>query len=536
MPNSVKYNTNAESLALNAGDFWIGTGDVAKGPTSTTGFWNGINPPSSGYTIYQNKESQGPSIMVAADDAELITITNQIAGTSYTTVNECFLYFAGEDDKTVMNMPIRETTTDGCNIFLDVNNSLSYPGSGTTVYDMSGNANNATLNNSVGIDSNGYMVFDGVDDNIGITNNSTLQGWATSQTLAIWTYHTFTTNRRVIWNQAYGGYGTWTHENGGSISQYFGDSGANSQPYVGRGSNTTPKSQWNLNVATRSTSTHKWYQNGVNTRTTTNPYGVLATTNGNITIGYGYTGNYWEGKMGSIMTWDEVLTADQVSALWYGGPIVTDGLSFSINAGILGSYEPGSTTAYDQTTNDNNGTLSNGVSFTPHYAGGVWGFDSVDDYIDLPNNLEYSTDSVSVFSWYKINGSPGGSYHIICGGSQLEMSIHSSATYLRSGLNTTDGRFVNNNGSQTLDDGNYHYYGFTFDGSTKRTYIDGVEVGTQAVTGTLTTSFSNRRLGRFGSSTTYYANGDMGLYTIWDKVLSAAEVQQNYNANINLYD
>ena len=161
-------------------------------------------------------------------------------------------------------------------------------------------------------------------------------------------------------------------------------------------------------------------------------------------------------------------------------------------------------------------------------------FDGTDDKIDLPNDLGYSATSVSVFAWYKINGSPANGYHIICGDTALEISIHSSATYIRNGVSTTDGRFVSNDGNQTLNDGNYHYYGFTFDGSTKRAYIDGVQVGTQSVTGTLTTSFSGRKVGAFSGG--YYANGDLPVYKVYDKILTAAEVQQNYNAYKNRFN
>jgi hypothetical protein len=35
MPNAIKYNTIAETLVLKKGNFWIGTGDVGKGPKST---------------------------------------------------------------------------------------------------------------------------------------------------------------------------------------------------------------------------------------------------------------------------------------------------------------------------------------------------------------------------------------------------------------------------------------------------------------------------------------------------------------------
>ena len=156
-------------------------------------------------------------------------------------------------------------------------------------------------------------------------------------------------------------------------------------------------------------------------------------------------------------------------------------------------------------------------------------FDGTDDYIDLPNDLGYSTNSVSVFAWFKINGnSPDGGYHIICGPHQLEMSIHSSATYLRNGVSTSNGRYVSNNGSQTLNDGKYHYYGFTFDGSTKTAYIDGVAVGTQSVTGTLITSFSDRKVGAYGSS--YHAHGDLPIYKVYNKVLTAAEIKEDYRS------
>jgi len=44
MSNPIKYSTGSESLALKKGNFYIGTGDVGKGPTSSTGYYNGITP------------------------------------------------------------------------------------------------------------------------------------------------------------------------------------------------------------------------------------------------------------------------------------------------------------------------------------------------------------------------------------------------------------------------------------------------------------------------------------------------------------
>ena len=111
MGNSVKYNSSAvEPFSLKKGNFYIGTGDVQKGPSN---FWSTITPPTGGYTIYLDKPSNGPSIYTPNNDSELIFITNQIAGTSYTTVNECLTYFAGQNDKMIFDQNCDEILTDG---------------------------------------------------------------------------------------------------------------------------------------------------------------------------------------------------------------------------------------------------------------------------------------------------------------------------------------------------------------------------------------------------------------------------------------
>jgi hypothetical protein len=79
MANAIKYNVSAETLALKKGNFWIGTGDVGKGPTSSTGFYNGIEPPAGGFTIYLNKASGGPSIYTVSNEAQLTALTNSIS-------------------------------------------------------------------------------------------------------------------------------------------------------------------------------------------------------------------------------------------------------------------------------------------------------------------------------------------------------------------------------------------------------------------------------------------------------------------------
>lgn len=56
--------------------------------------------------------------------------------------------------------------TDGLILAWDAANPKSYPGSGTTIYDLSGAGNHGTLYNGVGFDTEagGCLVFDGVND------------------------------------------------------------------------------------------------------------------------------------------------------------------------------------------------------------------------------------------------------------------------------------------------------------------------------------------------------------------------------------
>ena len=63
--------------------------------------------------------------------------------------------------------------TDGLVLYLDAANPKSYPGTGTTWYDLSGNNNHFTLYNGASF-SNNIMAFDGVNDYMRTINNLNL--------------------------------------------------------------------------------------------------------------------------------------------------------------------------------------------------------------------------------------------------------------------------------------------------------------------------------------------------------------------------
>jgi len=194
MSNPIKYSTGSESLALKKGNFYIGTGDVGKGPTSNTGYYNGITPPSGGYTIYLNKETGGPSIYTASNDAQLISLTNSIAGQSYTTVQQCFNYFYGQTDKLLVNQDYPADypyiVMDGLVLYLDAGITQSYPGSGTTWTDINGLGpkNSGTLINgpTFGTDGGGCIVFDGIDDRTTFPTSSDFAFGSGNLSIEVW--------------------------------------------------------------------------------------------------------------------------------------------------------------------------------------------------------------------------------------------------------------------------------------------------------------------------------------------------------------
>ena len=187
MPNAIKYNVSAETLALKKGNFYIGTGDVGKGPTSSTGYYNGITPPSGGYTIYLNKESNGPSIYTVTTEAQMVSLTNSIGSQNFTTSGQCLNWFATQTDKMIFNIDYPAIVTNGLVLNLDAGFTPSYPTTNTTWYDVSSGGNNGTLTNGPTFSSanGGSIVFDGSDDYGKIpysnlwnyNNNITLEAW-----------------------------------------------------------------------------------------------------------------------------------------------------------------------------------------------------------------------------------------------------------------------------------------------------------------------------------------------------------------------
>jgi len=163
--------------------------------------------------------------------------------------------------------------TDGLVLSLDAGNVKSYPGSGTTWYDKSGNGNNGTLTNGPTF-ATGSIVFDGVDDYVGVPDNTVLD-FTGSVNLTSEVWINFNQYKDISFVNAKGdGGGQSTAYNyffiGTSTSFYFRISnGVTTQNSPSIGSTTLPVNTWGHVVAVLDTTAIRLYLNGIERGTAT---------------------------------------------------------------------------------------------------------------------------------------------------------------------------------------------------------------------------------------------------------------------------
>lgn len=134
-----------------------------------------------------------------------------------------------------------------------------------------------------------------------------------AQTIEIWLQPLENdATRRNPYNQAYGGYGTWTHEPSGAFNYYYGDAGSNNTPYIGHTSGfTVVQNEIAHLVSTRNTTTSQWYKNGVQSTSYSHSYLDLAADNNPILIGTGYAGGYI-GNIFSVKLYNRALSLAEI--------------------------------------------------------------------------------------------------------------------------------------------------------------------------------------------------------------------------------
>jgi hypothetical protein len=226
----------------------------------------------------------------------------------------------------------------------------------------------------------------------------------------------------------------------------------------------------------------------------------------------------------------------------YAGPdISANGLVFCIDPSNSKSYSGTGTACFDIGGGDLQAELRNGVGFNSNN-GGYFSFDGSNDGIQITEVKNLSVNQMTITSWnystnYKHKGFMFEKTTNNNVNTQYSLFFNSSnnAIYYRTyGLSNRD--LIINSTSAGVVNNQWNYVVATYDGSTKRIYVNGIQRTSSSATGTVTQNTTGRAyIGIYGNFGGYFFNGNIASTKIYNRALTAAEVQQNYNATRSRY-
>jgi hypothetical protein len=209
---------------------------------------------------------------------------------------------------------------DNLKLYFNPASYLSYPSSGTTVTDLTGNSLNGTLSNITF--TNPYFTFNGSNSTISAPDSSLIEPGSGNFTVEVWINHSVIAggSRCILsktdgGNSADWGYGLRTSSSGATFME------------IGNGSTSTTSPSYTL-------STNTWYQvvgvfnntsnlltlyvNGVNRGSNPNSFVSIRNTTSSLSIGsfnnnIGGFGQWVNGKIGIVRLYSSALSDSDVS-------------------------------------------------------------------------------------------------------------------------------------------------------------------------------------------------------------------------------
>jgi len=416
-------------------------------------------------------------------------------------------------------------------------------GGGTTAYDQSDEENNGTLTDgpyytrginslSGGVAGGSALEFDGVDDYVDCGNGASVQ--LTVGTVEAW-IKTTKTDAYAGMVQKQFAYGLF-HK--GSVLAAYDWSGAG----WNEGNTSIADGNWHHVVFIFDSGVANgsyFYVDGAHEKTFTY---TISNQTVNLYIGQGTpTSERFLGLIDEVRIYNRALSAEEVRYHYNrSGPVAHWRFD-----------EGDGQTAFDESANDNDGTLGSTTvadAGDPTWSQGKYGsalnFDGTDDYVSVPNDSTLDGMSgLTIESWIKINSydqsirtivsdydsesSDDGAYVLWLNTSdQLELYIISS-----SGWGTKD--IINTIGPSA---GAWHYVVGVYDGSNIKLYIDGVKKNSKATTITaIKTSAENLLIGAQQSSPRRFFNGHIDDVRIYNYARTPEQILQDYNAGLSTH-
>jgi hypothetical protein len=224
----------------------------------------------------------------------------------------------------------------------------------------------------------------------------------------------------------------------------------------------------------------------------------------------------------------------------YNPKIITDGLVLALDAGNTKSY-PGSGTAWtDLSGNGNTGTLTGGPTFDGANLGSIV-FDGVDDYVTTGTTL---TDADELFadtgtawstsSWFNVDVISGTNRAVTGRGGGTGTAAVYAVWIENNNLRVRLRGATVTNISTSIASNTWYNVVVTWDGTTANGYLNG-QFGTTLVAGTVPNQTNTFTVGATNSGTNAKFDGKISQTLVYNRALTASEIQQNFNATRGRY-
>ena len=221
--------------------------------------------------------------------------------------------------------------------------------------------------------------------------------------------------------------------------------------------------------------------------------------------------------------------------MYVGPDIVDDGLVLALDAASERSYTGTGTAWIDITGKSENGVLSNSPTFSnDNY--GVLNFDGTDDYATVASSAAFTVNARTVQLVFRMNGSYSNT-------SPLAVYANGSSSTNRIWLGLESNKFKMHgwgtddpSGTTTISADEWYICTFSYNKSTQamKMYTNGVLESsiTNSQGGVTAASNMNWYIGTIpgGYQGVTYSDVSIACFDVYDRILSDAEVLQNYNA------
>jgi len=204
-------------------------------------------------------------------------------------------------------------------------------------------------------------------------------------------------------------------------------------------------------------------------------------------------------------------------------------------AGLVASYafdEGSGTTVADSSGHGNNGTASGTTWSSSGMFGGALVFNGAPSVVTVPDSSSlHLANGMTLEAWVNPASSSSTWRDVIYKGDDNYYLEASSDANSPAGGGNLGGANANVFGGSALAAGSWTYLAVTYDGSTLRLYVNGVQVAAQAVTGALTVSSNPLQI---GGDSFYGQNfaGKIDEVRVYDGALTAAQIQTDMNSGL----